>query len=142
MSTRPLHPCNVPGCAYLTTTKYCTAHEGRADLERAEYEAARPQAQDRGYGVRWRKYREVFLDRHPYCADPFLRHVGSNVPATQVDHIIPHKGDQRLFWDQRNHQALCVSCGGYKSAVEQGGRAHSERKHRGLPPASGVHGIE
>jgi 5-methylcytosine-specific restriction protein A len=27
--------------------------------------------------------------------------------ATVVDHIIPHRGNQRLFWDQNNWQALC-----------------------------------
>lgn len=24
-----------------------------------------------------------------------------------VDHIIPHKGDQQLFWDEGNWQSLC-----------------------------------
>jgi len=28
-------------------------------------------------------------------------------PATVIDHIIPHRGDQSLFWDQSNWQALC-----------------------------------
>jgi 5-methylcytosine-specific restriction protein A len=27
-----------------------------------------------------------------------------------VDHIIPHRGDQYLFWDQENWQALCKDC--------------------------------
>jgi 5-methylcytosine-specific restriction endonuclease McrA len=27
--------------------------------------------------------------------------------ATIVDHIKPHRGDQNLFWDQTNWQALC-----------------------------------
>jgi 5-methylcytosine-specific restriction endonuclease McrA len=25
-----------------------------------------------------------------------------------VDHIIPHRGDDRLFWDRSNWQALCA----------------------------------
>ncbi len=28
-------------------------------------------------------------------------------PATVVDHIIPHRGDQKLFWDENNWQGLC-----------------------------------
>jgi 5-methylcytosine-specific restriction enzyme A len=24
-----------------------------------------------------------------------------------VDHIIPHKGNQKLFWDTKNWQSLC-----------------------------------
>nr|WP_244485255.1 HNH endonuclease signature motif containing protein [Pseudolabrys sp. Root1462] len=33
---------------------------------------------------------------------------GLTVAATVVDHIIPHKGDQKLFWDiEGNWQPLC-----------------------------------
>jgi len=35
---------------------------------------------------------------------------GKIVPATVVDHIIPHRGDQKLFWDQTNWEALCKEC--------------------------------
>ena len=28
-------------------------------------------------------------------------------PATVVDHIVPHRGDKKLFWDQSNWQPLC-----------------------------------
>ncbi|ETR05275.1 HNH endonuclease domain protein [Acinetobacter baumannii UH6907] len=27
-----------------------------------------------------------------------------------VDHIVPHRGDDKLFWDTKNHQALCKLC--------------------------------
>ena len=30
--------------------------------------------------------------------------------ATDVDHIIAHRGDPKLFWDQSNWRALCHSC--------------------------------
>ena len=29
-------------------------------------------------------------------------------PASVVDHITPHKGDQALFWDEANWQSLCA----------------------------------
>lgn len=32
---------------------------------------------------------------------------GRIMAATVVDHIVPHKGDQQLFWDQSNWQPLC-----------------------------------
>lgn len=32
---------------------------------------------------------------------------GRITAATVVDHIKPHKGDQGLFWDRANWQALC-----------------------------------
>ena len=31
-------------------------------------------------------------------------------PAKEVDHIVPHKGDMKLFWDQTNWQSLCKPC--------------------------------
>nr|WP_274517359.1 HNH endonuclease signature motif containing protein [Chromobacterium haemolyticum] len=31
-------------------------------------------------------------------------------PATVVDHIEPHQGDQAKFWDKTNWQALCTPC--------------------------------
>lgn len=30
--------------------------------------------------------------------------------ATVVDHIVPHRGDPVLFWDERNWQPLCKRC--------------------------------
>ncbi|WP_328203649.1 hypothetical protein [Brevibacillus nitrificans] len=41
--------------------------------------------------------------------------------ATVVDHIIPHKGDKELFWDQKNWQGLCDSHHSRKTAKEDGG---------------------
>ena len=46
--------------------------------------------------------------QHPLCA--FCQAEGKIVPATVVDHIIPHRGDQRLFWDQTNWESLCKEC--------------------------------
>ena len=40
---------------------------------------------------------------------------GKLTPATVVDHIIPHRGDKKLFWDERNWQALCESCHNHKT---------------------------
>jgi predicted kinase len=38
-----------------------------------------------------------------------------------VDHIIPHKGDYELFWDEGNWQTLCKRCHDVKTATEDGG---------------------
>ena len=35
-----------------------------------------------------------------------------------VDHIIPHKGNLELFWDEDNLQALCKPCHDRKTAKE------------------------
>ena len=44
-------------------------------------------------------------------------------PATLTDHVVPHRGDPRLFWDEGNWQALCGTCHAIKTAREDGGRA-------------------
>jgi 5-methylcytosine-specific restriction protein A len=38
-----------------------------------------------------------------------------------VDHIIPHGGDMRLFWNRGNWAALCQSCHSRKTAKQDGG---------------------
>jgi len=62
----------------------------------------------RGYDRKWREARAAFLRRNPLCLECFTE--GKLEPATVVDHIIPHRGDSKLFWDQRNWQPLCKSC--------------------------------
>ena len=49
-----------------------------------------------------------FLRRNPLCVECLKR--GRIAPATVVDHIVPHRGDEKLFWDERNWQALCKAC--------------------------------
>lgn len=65
----------------------------------------RATAAQRGYGSRWQRYRLRYLSEHPLCA--YCKRQGRLTPATVVDHIVPHKGDQALFWNPENHQALC-----------------------------------
>ena len=38
--------------------------------------------------------------------------------ATVVDHIIPHRGDQKLFWDRSNWQPLCEHHHNVKTMTE------------------------
>lgn len=59
----------------------------------------------RGYTYQWQQARRVFLDKHPCCAE--CQRQGFVEVSTVVDHIEPHRGDQKLFWDESNWQALC-----------------------------------
>jgi len=70
-------------------------------------------AESRGYDGRWRKARASFLQRNPLCAECMRN--GRITPATVVDHVIPHRGDEKLFWDESNWQALCASCHNHKT---------------------------
>jgi len=62
---------------------------------------------ERGYGSRWQKARATYLKDHPLCV--MCKAEGAIELATVVDHIIPHEGNQSLFWDSKNWQALCKS---------------------------------
>lgn len=85
---------------------------GPAPLQRASSNA-------RGYNYRWRKLALRFLRNNPLCA---ACQAQGRVTASQaVDHRVPHKGDQKLFWDESNFQALCHECHGAKTAKEDGG---------------------
>ena len=77
-------------------------------------------AAKRGYDRRWRNARGTFLRRHPLCAK--CSEGGRLRKATVVDHVIPHKGDQRLFWDTGNWQALCKRCHDSTKQIEEHGR--------------------
>lgn len=116
MPVKPLKPCNKIGCPELTRERFCSKH--KQDMS-SQYEKERGSAAARGYDGRWRKYRLSFLRRHHLCV--YCQAQGIVEAATVVDHIVPHKGDSKLFWDKHNHQALCASCHSAKTAREDGG---------------------
>jgi 5-methylcytosine-specific restriction protein A len=82
---------------------------GRARCERhtAAKERERGTAAERGYDARWRIYRVNFLRSNPICVVCLAEKPSRVTPATVVDHVRAHKGDQALFWDTRNHRAVC-----------------------------------
>lgn len=81
--------------------------------------AVRESAARRGYGSRWQKARATFLARSPLCVA--CEAEGRVSAATVVDHRIPHKGDQALFWDTGNWQSMCKAHHDRKTAAEDGG---------------------
>lgn len=59
----------------------------------------------RGYGYKWQQARKTFLQVNPLCC--MCKQDGRIEAATVVDHIEPHRGDRKLFWDRKNWQPLC-----------------------------------
>jgi 5-methylcytosine-specific restriction enzyme A len=92
---------------------------------RRELDQQRPSAAQRGYGSRWRKARARYLADHPLCASCLAG--GRLTSAAVVDHVVPHGGDRRLFWDEGNWQALCKSC--HDSKTVRDGRWGRRRRH-------------
>lgn len=126
MPRRPAQACATPGCpAIVHDRRYCDQHQRKPTT--AEFDKRRGSASQRGYGVRWRRWRLMFLRRHTLCADPFGVHNGVPVAATDVDHITP-KADGGTD-DDANLQALCHSCHSRKTARGRGvkNRQVSER---------------
>lgn len=101
MPLKPKKPCKHPGCPALTDYKYCDEHKKL-------YLDERLSAAIRGYDSRWRKARKLYLKYNPLCKH--CEQEGKITPAEVVDHIIPHRGDERLFWDESNWQGLCKRC--------------------------------
>ena len=108
--------CSSPGCPNLAYGRYCEQH-AKEKAQRCDQE--RGTAASRGYNSKWQKYRRKYLYEHPLCVE--CERVGKLKVATVVDHIAPHKGDHKLFWDQKNHQSLCGPCHNKKTAKEDGG---------------------
>jgi 5-methylcytosine-specific restriction protein A len=113
-------------------------HAGRIHKPRGQ----RPESANlRGYNYRWQLYTKRRRREHPICealhCDRCQRQYnvgtitcttcrqplrGCHQPSTCTDHITPvHGPDDRLFWDERNHQDLCWSCHSSKTAKEDGG---------------------
>lgn len=95
----------------------------------------RPTATQRGYDARWRKYRRAFLSLNALCRE-CGKH-GRLTVATVVDHIVPHQGDPKLFWDRSNHQPLCHQCHSRKTVKEDGGFGHRRKERDGQDSEEG-----
>lgn len=123
LATRAKTICRQPGCRMLVDVSgYCESHE---KLHRKQVDDRRGSSSERGYGSRWQKARATFLRRNPICVECLKAKIPT--PAVIVDHIIPHKGDQDLFWDTSNWQPLCKLHHDQKTATEDGGFGRSKR---------------
>lgn len=113
--------CSEPGCPEpVKRAGPCPTHARQQDLRRGS-------ARARGYDSRWEARAAAFKKRYPLCGmrpngqAPVMSRCheqGIATPVYQVDHVVPHRGDQRLFWDiEGNCQSLCQQCGARKSGA-------------------------
>jgi len=127
-------PCKRPGCRKLTSAgAYCQDH---AAAIRKQADAQRGSSTERGYGYKWQQASKKFLRDHPLCQCPDCDAGNLRLrQATVVDHRIPHRlkealdsknpdritRAQKLFWDQKNWQAMSKQCHDKKTASQDGG---------------------
>lgn len=123
MPKRSKKPCAKVGCGTLVTNeRFCDNHK---DFDKnRDYDKNRKSAAQRGYNSKWRKAREQFLSDNPLCLE--CNTESKLTVATVIDHIIPHKGDYKLFWDKTNWRPLCKRHHDIKTATKDGGFG---RKH-------------
>ena len=64
------------------------------------------------YGTaRWQKLRLTIWRRDLFtCQWPGCGRVTADTSQLVADHKVPHRGDERLFWDENNIQTLCSHC--------------------------------
>ena len=131
--------CAYPGCHAPVPRgeRYCERHAKAGAKRDAEIEAKAKAARDarrrqvrgttaqRGYGGRWQTLRKRFILQHPYCQECLKQ--GKLKEATDVDHIVPHRGCAKLLFDEANLQALCHECHSRKTAKEDGGFGNRQK---------------
>lgn len=114
MSMKPLRPCRHPGCCELVSDGYCDQHRPAARGQRGEESKSWRWMYAT---VKWRnELRPGQLMREPFCRACAQR--GLRVRATDVDHVVDHRGDWARFCDESNLESLCHSCHSRKTATE------------------------
>jgi 5-methylcytosine-specific restriction endonuclease McrA len=107
------------------------------DRSRSDYQR-RGTRQQQGYTNEWLRAAADYRRRHPLCKMCMDR--GRITPCQCVDHVIPHRGDPVLFWDEDNWQSLCNPChNGPKRRIEERMR-RDERKLSAPPRPVGTRG--
>jgi 5-methylcytosine-specific restriction protein A len=124
--TRAKRLCSHPGCNELTTETYCEEH--KREKRQQEYRERNNRWLYLYHDPRWANpvhgLRAQTLREEPICrqciADGYPWGMQAAV-STVADHIVPHKGNTRLFYDRKNLQGLCKRHHDIKSATEDGG---------------------
>ena len=116
----PLYLLSLPSPS-LWATRAKPPETAGGKIRAGNYE--RPRMMARLYNRRrWRRESRAYLTRNPLCV--MCTAVGRTSLATVVDHIVPHRGDPELFWDEANNwQGLCkTDHDAAKKELEMSGR--------------------
>lgn len=99
--------CGQPGCRITEPHQHGREEHQRSNVEiRRLYRTAR-----------WRALREQKRYENPFCVE--CQKDGRTELWTDLDHIVPHRGDLVKFWDPNNVAGLCKR---HHSAKTRGGQ--------------------
>lgn len=100
----------------------CLANEKKAP-QQSKYDA-RKQWKHLYQKSRWRnQVQPAVLRRDPICTECHRN------PSTVADHIVDHRGDEKLFWAMDNLAGKCADCHNKKTGTE-----HGFKRRDNLPP--------
>lgn len=115
MPTRPKTKCSHGDCYNPATYRgRCPTH---ASQHEQTHRIANLDTKALFNSPRWKQARKIHLQNEPLCRPH--KQQGLLHRGTVVDHIIPHRGDETLFWDTNNWQTVCLSYHGAKSQAER-----------------------
>ena len=78
---------------------------------------------------RWQKLRWSILQRDLFtCQMPGCGRIEAQTSKLVCDHIDPHRGDERKFWDERNLHCICKTCHDSEKQKQEQASLH----HRGM----------
>ena len=107
----PAFSCDDDGCLAKAVKTHTPAQQERATAVFHHYE---------WYSSgRWRNLRLAQLAREPLCQRCLCFNMTK--AGYHVDHVIPHRGNRKMFFDASNLQSLCQSCHSFKTVEEQRG---------------------
>lgn len=100
--------CAQHGCSAVVASGRCPTHKRTKEQHRYNVDTRKWY-----YTERWKHLRAIVLSRDPVCKACVKKGYAS--AATEVDHIIAHRGDAERFWDSDNLQGLCKRCHSQKT---------------------------
>ncbi len=111
-----LRTCAFHDCPELVDFGYCGKHKPVKPLGSDDHH---PQWQHLYDSRKWKMLRRIQLAKEPWCAECLRANIYT--PATDADHVDPHRGDPELFF-KGDLQSLCKPCHSRKTANEVNGR--------------------
>lgn len=110
--------CACAGCGgfAVSGSPFCARHKAEADRRPRQLFRGTRRNRSAPYHhlyecARWKAVRRAQLERSPFCAV-------CGAKAAIADHIVPHKGDESLFFNEGNVQSLCWKCHSAKTLAE------------------------